>query len=224
MEDENVKMPMEYSDICPIADKDFHNEMSILVQEPMFQQIVGVLLPDYKYSQLKHVLLSLNSKREFQLKIMAPFLEGLFAKTGTSLSTSGLDLLDRESPYMFITNHRDIVLDSAQLGYTLIKEGLDSCEIAIGNNLLIYDWITKLVRLNKSFIVKRNLGRIQTMAAAIQLSGYMHAICTLRLRRSMPPCGLPSVRDVARTAMTARKRASSRCLPTDVATCRSSRA
>ena len=81
-----MKMPMEYSDICPIADKDFHNEMSILVQEPMFQQIVGVLLPDYKYSQLKHVLLSLNSKREFQLKIMAPFLEGLFAKTGTSLS------------------------------------------------------------------------------------------------------------------------------------------
>ncbi len=178
MEDENVKMPMEYSDICPIADKDFHNEMTILVQEPMFQQIVGVLLPDYKYSQLKHVLLSLNSKREFQLKIMAPFLEGLFAKTGTSLSTSGLDLLDRENPYMFITNHRDIVLDSAQLGYTLIKEGLDSCEIAIGNNLLIYDWITKLVRLNKSFIVKRNLGRIQTMAAAIQLSGYMHFAIT----------------------------------------------
>ena len=79
---------------------------------------------------------------------------------------------------MFITNHRDIVLDSAQLSYSLIKGGFDTCEIAIGNNLLIFDWINKLVRLNKCFIVKRNLGRMQTLAAAIQLSKYIHFALT----------------------------------------------
>ena len=79
---------------------------------------------------------------------------------------------------MFITNHRDIVLDSAQLGYILLNDGRESCEIAIGNNLLVFDWINKLVRLNKSFIVKRNLGRIQTLQAAIQLSSYMHFAIT----------------------------------------------
>lgn len=79
---------------------------------------------------------------------------------------------------MYITNHRDIVLDSAQLSYTLMQQGRDTCEIAIGNNLLAYDWITKLVRLNKSFIVKRNLGRLQTLAAAIQLSSYIHFAIT----------------------------------------------
>ena len=178
MENENIQIPLEYADICPIADKDFNNAMAILVQEPMFQKIVSQVLPQYKYSQLRLVLLSLNSKAEFQQRIMRPFMDGLIAKTQTTLDCNGMDLLDADTPYTFITNHRDIVLDSAQLSYLLIKGGRDSCEIAIGNNLLVYDWITKLVKLNKSFIVRRNLGRIQTLQAAIQLSGYMHFAVT----------------------------------------------
>ena len=172
MINENVTTPAEYLDICPISDKDFHNAMSILVEEPLFQRIVGMALPNYKYSELKYVLLSLNSKDEFQVRVMRPFLEGLIAKTTTGLTSSGMEEnTDPDVPNMFITNHRDIILDSAQLGYLLLKSGRPSCEIAIGNNLLIYDWINKLARLNKAFIVKRNLGRIQTLQAAIQLSG-----------------------------------------------------
>ncbi|MBO7608722.1 MAG: 1-acyl-sn-glycerol-3-phosphate acyltransferase [Muribaculaceae bacterium] len=173
-----MAVPAEYNDICPIADKDFHNEMSILVQEPSFQRIVGMVLPNYKYSELKHVLLGLNSKHEFQMKIMKPYLDGLLAKTTSGLTSSGMEYIDKDIPNLFITNHRDIVLDSAQLGYLLLNEGRKSCEIAIGNNLLIYDWINKIVKLNKAFIVKRNLGRIQTLQAAIQLSGYMHFAIT----------------------------------------------
>ncbi len=147
MINENVITPSEYLDICPIADKDFHNAMSILVEEPLFQRIVGMALPNYKYSELKYVLLSLNTKHEFQVRVMRPFLEGLIAKTTRGLTMSGMEEnCDPDVPNMFITNHRDIILDSAQLGYLLLK----------------------------AFIVKRNLGRIQTLQAAIQLSGYMH--------------------------------------------------
>ncbi|MDY2828151.1 MAG: 1-acyl-sn-glycerol-3-phosphate acyltransferase [Sodaliphilus sp.] len=178
MEDENIITPSEFSDICPIADKDFHNEMSILVQEPGFRNIINMFLPGYKYSQLVRVLLSLNNKNDWQLKIMKPFMDGLLAKTTSGLTVSGLENLDKNTPNVFITNHRDIVLDSAQLSYSLIKGGFDTCEIAIGNNLLIFDWINKLVRLNKCFIVKRNLGRMQTLAAAIQLSKYIHFALT----------------------------------------------
>ena len=178
MEDENIITPSEFSDICPIADKDFHNEMSILVQEPGFRNIINMFLPGYKYSQLVRVLLSLNNKKDWQLKIMKPFMDGLLAKTTSGLTVSGLENLDKNTPNVFITNHRDIVLDSAQLSYSLSKGGFDTCEIAIGNNLLIFDWINKLVRLNKCFIVKRNLGRMQTLAAAIQLSKYIHFALT----------------------------------------------
>ncbi len=178
MENENILIPSEYADICPIQDKDFHNEMSMLVSEPMFKQIVQLVMPEYNYTQLKMLLLSLNSKYDLQTKFMKPFVDGLLAKTSNGLTASGLENLVKDVPNTFITNHRDIVLDSALLSYLMIENDMDSCEIAIGNNLLIYNWITKLVRLNKCFIVKRNLGRLQTMAAALQLSGYMHFVLT----------------------------------------------
>ena len=174
MEKENLVIPAEFADICPISDKDFHNEMSILVEKPMFQQVVKFVMPNDKFSDVRALLLSLNSKLEFQQKVMAPLVAGILAKTSDGLTYSGMENLDADTPYLHITNHRDIVLDSAQLSYLLASPGLDTVEIAIGNNLLIFEWITKLVRLNKSFIVKRNLGRLQTLAAAIQLSRYIH--------------------------------------------------
>ena len=178
MEDKTIAMPAEFVDICPIQDKDFHNEMSMLVNEPMFRHIVKMIAPDYSFTQLRMLLLSLNSKHEFQLKVMKPVVEGLLKKTSQGLTASGFENLVKDVPNTFITNHRDIVLDSAQLSYLMVENGLDTCEIAIGNNLLIYNWITRLVRLNKCFVVKRNLGRMQTMAAAIQLSRYIHFVLT----------------------------------------------
>lgn len=178
MEDLNITIPNEFVDICPIQDKDFHNEMSMLVNEPMFRHIVKMIAPEYGFTKIRLLLLSLNSKQEFQTKVMKPVVEGLLKKTSQGLTFSGQENLVKDVPNTFITNHRDIVLDSAQLSYLMLENGMDTCEIAIGNNLLIYNWITRLVRLNKCFVVKRNLGRLQTMAAAIQLSRYIHYVLT----------------------------------------------
>ncbi len=180
MKDKNITIPSEFVDICPIQDKDFHNEMSMLVNEPMFRHIVKMIAPDYSFTKIRLLLLSLNSKQEFQTKVMKPVVEGLLKKTSQGLTFSGQENLVKDVPNTFITNHRDIVLDSAQLSYLMLENGMDTCEIAIGNNLLIYNWITRLVRLNKCFVVKRNLGRLQTMAAAIQLSRYIHFVLTQR--------------------------------------------
>lgn len=180
MENKNNTIPSEFVDICPIQDKDFHNEMSMLVNEPMFRHIVKMIAPDYSFTKIRLLLLSLNSKQEFQTKVMKPVVEGLLKKTSQGLTFSGQENLVKDVPNTFITNHRDIVLDSAQLSYLMLENGMDTCEIAIGNNLLIYNWITRLVRLNKCFVVKRNLGRLQTMAAAIQLSRYIHYVLTQR--------------------------------------------
>ena len=178
MEDLSITIPNEFVDICPIQDKDFHNEMSMLVNEPMFRHIVKMIAPEYGFTKIRLLLLSLNYKQEFQTKVMKPVVEGLLKKTSQGLTFSGQENLVKDVPNTFITNHRDIVLDSAQLSYLMLENGMDTCEIAIGNNLLIYNWITRLVRLNKCFVVKRNLGRLQTMAAAIQLSRYIHYVLT----------------------------------------------
>ena len=178
MENENLIIPSEFADICPIEDKDFHNEMSMLVNEPMFEQVASIVMPEYNYRQLKIMLLSLNSKEELQAKVMVPFIDRMLQKTSEGVTASGMENLIGGIPNTFITNHRDIVLDSALLGYLMARHDMDTCEIAIGNNLLIYKWITKLVRLNKCFIVKRNLGRMETMTAALQLSSYIHFVLT----------------------------------------------
>ena len=178
MEDEKLMVPSEFADICPIEDKDFHNEMSMLVNEPMFEHVASVVMPEYNYSQLKIMLLSLNSKEELQSKVMVPFVDRMLKTTSEGVTSSGIENLVEGVPNTFITNHRDIVLDSALLGYLMAQNNMDTCEIAIGDNLLIYNWIAKLVRLNKCFIVKRNLGRMQTMTAALQLSSYIHFVLT----------------------------------------------
>ena len=80
--------------------------------------------------------------------------------------------------YTFITNHRDIVLDTSFLNLCFLRSGYPTTEVAIGDNLLIYSWIADLVRLNKSFIVKRNLPRAKALDAAKELSGYIHYAIT----------------------------------------------
>ncbi len=175
MENENIIIPSEYADICPIQDKDFHNEMSILVNEPMFKQIAQIVMPQYNYTQLKMLLLSLNSKYDLQTKVMKPFIDGLLAKTSKGLTASGLENLVKDVPNTFITNHRDIVLDSAFLSMLLVDNGFPTTvEIAIGDNLLIFPWIKKLVRINKSFIVQRSLSMREMLRASQTLSRYMH--------------------------------------------------
>ena len=117
MENKNSTIPSEFVDICPIQDKDFHNEMSMLVNEPMFRHIVKMIAPDYSFTKIRLLLLSLNSKQEFQTKVMKPVVEGLLKKTSQGLTFSGQENLVKDVPNTFITNHRDIVLDSAQLSY-----------------------------------------------------------------------------------------------------------
>ena len=81
---------------------------------------------------------------------------------------------DKTSAYTYISNHRDIILDSGFLSVELIDKGMDTVEIAIGDNLLIYPWIKKFVRVNKSFIVQRALTMRQMLESSGRMSRYMH--------------------------------------------------
>ena len=131
-------------------------------------------MPDVDYKQFVQNLLTVETQMDFQIKVMGPFLEMLVAKTTHGLSIDGLDNYDPSQSYTFITNHRDIVLDASFLNLCFIRAGLPLTQVAIGNNLLIFDWITDLVKLNRSFIVKRD-GRVrEALDNARHLSAYIH--------------------------------------------------
>ena len=148
----------DFSDIAPYDDKVFHEKMEQLVREPGFLHAVNYTMPKEDVPVLIDELLRINTKYDFQQHVMFPFLEMLAKKTTSGISMGGIKYLNPSLNYTFITNHRDIVLDASFLNLAFLRHGIPSSEIAIGNNLLIYDWITDLVRLNKSFIVKRNTG------------------------------------------------------------------
>ena len=169
-----MEYPKEFDDIRPFFDSEVHDKMKDLIKEPGFEDGVRYVLRDINYEQLCQELLTIDKKKDFQLFIMKVFLEGLTKKTTKGVTGENFGVLDKSKSYTFMSNHRDIVLDASLLNLLLILNGFDTSEIAIGNNLLIYDWISDLVRLNKSFIVGVRL----MLDAARQLSGYIHFIIT----------------------------------------------
>ncbi|MBD5243107.1 MAG: acyltransferase [Barnesiella sp.] len=164
---------IDFSEISPYSDGEFREKMAQLVLEPGFEHAVRYIMPDVDYPAFAETLKQVPDQQHFQTEIMWPFLEMLAKKTTSDITVGGLDIAEGAMPCTFITNHRDIVLDASFLNLCFLRRHLPTSEIAIGNNLLIYDWITDLVKLNKSFIVKRNLRITKALEAARQLSAYI---------------------------------------------------
>lgn len=164
----------DFSDISPYDDSLFHEKMESLVRDPGFLHAIKYVMPEEEIPALMEELLKINNKHDFQHQVMYPFLEMLAKTTTGGISLGGIKYYNPGTNYAFITNHRDIVLDASFLNLALLRHGLRTTEVAIGNNLLVFDWITDLVRLNKSFIVKRNTGLREGLLAAKKLSAYIH--------------------------------------------------
>lgn len=165
---------LDFSDIAPYDDDVFHQKMESLVKDPGFLHAIKYTLPPEGVDNLVEDLLKIDNKYDFQHQIMFPFLEMLAETTTAGISLGGVKYFNPALNYVFITNHRDIVLDASFLNLAFMRRGLPTSEVAIGNNLLVFDWINDLVRLNKSFIVKRNTGLREGLLAAKKLSAYIH--------------------------------------------------
>ena len=144
-----------------------------LTEEKAFMNVLGTLFPLMPKEHLKQKLLSFKTSDEFQAEMVYPFLKYIEANMTTGVEISGLENIDTSAQYLFISNHRDIILDSAFLGFKFLESGLKTMEIAIGDNLLIMPWIEDLVRVNKSFIVQRGISVRKILESSQRLSAYM---------------------------------------------------
>lgn len=164
----------DFKDIAPYDNEMFQPKLAELVKEVGFRNVVTSIIPGLDYPAFVTRLLSIDNKDDFQKFIMQPFLEQLERMTTSGITMSGVQNYAGDTPYTVITNHRDIVLDVSFLNLCFLHADEPTTEVAIGDNLLIYDWIDDLVRLNKSFIVRRNLKMKQAFEAAKHLSAYIH--------------------------------------------------
>ena len=168
----------DYSNISPYPYEEFGKRIQILLEEPDFKKMIMSIMPEVDYETLKHQILACNNIDEFQVRIVAPFVEKLVEKTTSGVSMSGTENIDANKRYTFISNHRDIVLDATLMNLCFLYAHQPITQIAIGNNLLIYKWIHDFVRINRSFIVRRDVKKLEALAAARQLAGYIHHAIT----------------------------------------------
>ena len=104
---------------------------------------------------LSYKLRSIDNIESYQ-KIFENLVEKVINQSISSFTCIGLEKLDKNHRYLFISNHRDITLDSALLNYALYKAGHKTFNIAVGDNLMNSKWVADLMRLNKSFIIQRS--------------------------------------------------------------------
>lgn len=171
--------PAEFDAIRAYEDRDLGATIKALFADEAFRDVLQSLFPNQSLPLLEKQLSSYTSILEFQKKFIHGLVTQLIQKTGNGLTLDISALTNKGLPYTYISNHRDIILDSALLDILLIDaEFPQTVEIAIGDNLLVYPWIKHLVRLNKAFIVQRSLSLREMLAASKLMSRYMHFVIT----------------------------------------------
>ncbi len=167
-------METNFDDIRCYTNEEVHDALMRLSEEKPFMKILSTIYPFMPKENLKERLASFHTSYDFQKEMVVPFLQYLEANKTKGIDLNGVEKIDRDKSSLFISNHRDIILDSAFLCGKFIEKGMDTVEIAIGDNLLIYPWIKELVRTNKSFIVKRGLSARQILESSQKLSAYIY--------------------------------------------------
>ncbi|MCQ2114156.1 MAG: acyltransferase [Bacteroidaceae bacterium] len=163
-----------FDDIRPYNPDELQDVYTRLLNAEGFKVVLATIFPNVPMDDIEKKMRACKTNLEFQKDFCAPFLQGLVKKlsTGIEMDSSAIDITKRHT---FVSNHRDIILDSAFLSLCLLLNGCDTTvEIGIGDNLLIYPWIRDLVRLNKSFIVQRGLSLRETLLSSKHMSEYMH--------------------------------------------------
>lgn len=173
----------EFDAIRPYNDDEVREAINSLLQDRQFSHILKSVVPflplGMSRGMLKLTTLGIKSTLGFQLRFMKPVVKHVLSKCSTAHTFTHKGIAPGEERFLFLSNHRDIVLDSAILDIMLNDEKFPTtCEIAIGDNLLIYPWIKTLVRLNKAFIVRRNISRRELYESSQLMSRYIHYAIT----------------------------------------------
>lgn len=164
----------KFDSIRPFEPEELPEVYDRLLANPQFQAVLNYLYPGVPLEAISGKMKACKTSLEFQKAFCYDFIKNVLkqASTGCEMDASAVDNRRR---YTFVSNHRDIVLDSGILDVELIDAGFDTtCEIAIGDNLLSLPWIKDLVRVNKSFIVQRGVSMREMLVASKLLSEYMH--------------------------------------------------
>lgn len=179
-----MKTPAEFDEIRPYEEGEMKQAFEDLLNDRQFSRMLKGFAPwlpkSVRNGLLRLAFTGVKTPLDFQKRFMKPIVRYIIRKHTDGCTFDDKLLTGKPAArYTFLTNHRDIVLDSAFLDVMLVDNGYPTTvEIGIGDNLLIYPWIKQLVRMNKAFTVRRELTAHEMMRSSQLMSSYIHYAVT----------------------------------------------
>ncbi|HLC82965.1 MAG TPA: 1-acyl-sn-glycerol-3-phosphate acyltransferase [Bacteroidia bacterium] len=167
-----------FDDIRPYYDNEARGVMRRLQHDPLFMKLVNHLWPTMTQEEAFAKADKVTSNMAFQLEFMHQAIRVIVSRSSTGLTCSGFENVDPKQSYLYIANHRDILLDSAILQILLVEHGFETSEITFGNNLMQGDFITDFGKLNRMFTVLREGNSRELYEISQKLSAYIRHTIT----------------------------------------------
>ena len=177
MEESQIDV-FNFDPIRPYNDEELKAAIERILQVPEFYKMLKWVFPGLSRSAIQKMLRLVTTVDEFQSEISGPAFKMAIQTTTSGLSFTNFESLDKTKPYLFLSNHRDIILDSAILNVSLLEQGHKTTQIAIGDNLLRQKVVEDIVRSNKNFIVNRNVNAKEMFYYSLRLSNYIRHTIT----------------------------------------------
>lgn len=168
-----------FDSIRPYYESEIPAAMRRIASAPVFEKVSGFLFPGQDVEALRRRVSRMDSTNEFQYEFMIPAVESIISKTCSEFTCDGLENVTPGTSYLFVSNHRDIVLDATLLSYELSRNGFELPEITFGANLMQGDFVIDIGKSNRMFRVERPGGSVREFyQKSLLLSDYIRT--TLR--------------------------------------------
>lgn len=167
--------------IRPYYDAEINKAIQKVVHHPMMKALMNFTFPDVNDEVWKEQLKKTHSIRDFQCNFIYESVQQVLKSSSDGLTTSGFEKLEKNTAYLFISNHRDIILDTSLLNASLFDHDLVMTASAIGDNLVKKAFLDVLAKLNRNFLVQRGLSPREMLQSSKLMSEY---ICQLLLREN----------------------------------------
>ncbi len=164
---------LNFEDVRPYYDHEAYDRLQVIIKDPLFMRLVNYFWPGMTHEEVKAKAERVNSAMDFQLEFMHPAIRKIIERSSNGLSSEGFEHLQADQSYLFIANHRDILLDSAILQVLLVEHGFKTSEITFGNNLMEKGFITDFGKLNRMFTVLREGTGRELYDISKKLSAYI---------------------------------------------------
>ncbi|MGQ0828949.1 MAG: acyltransferase [Bacteroidota bacterium] len=162
-----------FNDIRPYYDHEVAPALQRIIKDPIFMKLVDYLWPGTSLEQMLAKAEKVHTSLGFQIEFMHPAIRTIVARSSKGLTCNGFENLDKKRSYLFVANHRDILLDSAILQILLVENGFNTSEITFGNNLMEKGFITDFGKLNRMFTVLREGTGRELYDISKKLSAYI---------------------------------------------------